>query len=250
MSQELVVLGEFQGTAIQVRPSDQYIDVTAMCQANGREWHRYARLESAKRFQETLKSSLQKVEANGLVVQVGDGPVEKRHTFAHRRIALHCAAWISAEFEQWVYAKIEELMLTGRAEVQQKPRSSARMLLQMAQELVEQEERLAGVEQAVAVLTEERQLATAELRAIERSPDAAPPLSLRARVNQLVRSYCQARSADHREVWRKLYFELYYRCHFNAQLRAKKAGKPALEVVEEAGFMPDLYAIASELLVF
>lgn len=91
MTNELTALGTFNGVEIKARPTDQLIDVTAMCQANGREWYRYARLESAKRFADALSSSLQILAAN-LVVQIGDGPVEQRHTFAHRRIALHCAA--------------------------------------------------------------------------------------------------------------------------------------------------------------
>ena len=138
---------------------------------------------------------------------------------------------------------------TGMARVQ--------MILEMAQQmyaqearLCQQDSRLSQVENSLAVLTEERQTATRDLRALERAPEAAPPLSLRARVNQRVRAYCRARSADHREVWRKLYHEMYYRCQFNAQERARNAGKLALDVVEEEGLMPDLFAIASEVLVF
>ena len=37
MTDDIVVFGAFNGVAIQARPSDRYIDVTAMCLAHGRE---------------------------------------------------------------------------------------------------------------------------------------------------------------------------------------------------------------------
>jgi hypothetical protein len=38
-----------------------------------------------------------------LVVTTTNESGQKGHTFADRRIALHCAAWISDEFKVWVW---------------------------------------------------------------------------------------------------------------------------------------------------
>jgi len=249
MANELMVLGTFNGVEIHARPGDQYIDVTAMCQANGKEWSAYSRLTSAKRFQDGLSKSLHNLQGP-LVIQIGDGPNECRGTFVHRRIALHCAAWISPEFEQWVYERIEELLTTGRAEIQPQPANPLHAIRLMLDSMEAQERRTATLETTVGTLVASRELATQELRHVERAESPAPALTVRDRVNQLVRAYCNAREAEHAEVWRRLYRELFYRCNFNAQIRARNSGRKALDEVEEAGFMPDLFAIASELLVF
>lgn len=128
--------------------------------------------------------------------------------------------------------------------------SPLQMLRLMVDEMEAQEQRLAAVETTVGTLVAVREQATAELEHVERSALPAPPLSLRDRVNQLVRAYCTATSTGHPDVWKRLYRELFYRCDINAQVRAKNSGRRALDEVEAAGAMPDLYAIASETLVF
>ena len=253
--QDLIVLGTFNEIDIKARPTDQYVDVTAMCKANGKEWSSYARLASAKRFHDELSRSLQKVQGppvkvqGPLIMQVDGGPNEERGTYAHRRIALHCAAWISAEFEQWVYEKIEELATRGRVEffVSPTPLQALRQTLE-AMEL--QERRMATVEARVDEIVAVRDRATAELRHVERADQPAPPLTTRDRVNRLVRAFCKANGADHSDTWTRLYRELFYRCDFNAQVRARNSGRRALDEVDAAGLMPDLFAVASEVLVF
>jgi hypothetical protein len=107
----LVVMGTFNGVDIHARPEDRYVDVTEMCQAHKRKWSRYAERKASKRFRRELSTALG-ISDSFLVreMHVGSG---QPHTFAHRRIALHCAAWISGPFEQWVYEKIETLLTTG-----------------------------------------------------------------------------------------------------------------------------------------
>jgi hypothetical protein len=50
------------------------------------------------------------------------------------------------------------------------------------------------------------------------------------------------------EAWVKIYRELRLRTSFSAVVRAKNSKKGALDVVEEAGLLPQLYAIAREVL--
>jgi hypothetical protein len=102
------------------RPEDNYVDVTQMCQANGKEWYEYVRTAGAIRFREALsaKPGIPRFgsgddDDDGLVVTTRDEGGQRGHTFVDRRIALHCAAWIDPRFEVWVYGKIEELVTKG-----------------------------------------------------------------------------------------------------------------------------------------
>lgn len=148
-----------------------------------------------------------------------------------------------------MYEKIEQLMTTGRAEIAA-PASRLQVIRLMVDELEDHERRLNAVESRVGVMELTREEAVLELRTVERAESSAPPMTTRDKINQLVRAYCTATAAAHAEVWVRLYKELFYRSRFNAQLRARNAGKTALDCVEEAGLLPELYAIASEILKF
>ncbi len=89
---QLVVLGDYNGVAIQARPSDTFVDVTEMCRSNGREWWRYRETQAAKCFIAALSASLAVGEV-GLICETRDENGQRGHTFADRRVALHCAAW-------------------------------------------------------------------------------------------------------------------------------------------------------------
>jgi len=130
------------------------------------------------------------------------------------------------------------------------PRNQFQAIRLMLDQLEAQDARLASVEGQVATLVETRDRATAALGTVERSVSAAPELTVRDKVNQLLRAFCNATGADHQETWRRLYRELFYRCDFNAQVRARNNGRKAIDEVESAGLLPELFAIASEVLVF
>ena len=96
------------------------MDVIALCQVHGKEWRDYNRLESAKCFQAALSAATTNRGGgnggdDGLVVM---GPRDEggrgQHTFAGRQVALHCASWISPEFEVWVYDRIGQVGTGGR----------------------------------------------------------------------------------------------------------------------------------------
>jgi hypothetical protein len=113
-----------------------------------------------------------------------------------------------------------------------------------------QQTQLNQVEEKVAGLLETKTTATRELWELERATDAPPELTVRGKLNQLVRAYCRATNVEHADVWGRLYHALFYRCSFNAQQRARNRGRSALDCVDEAGLLPELFAIASEVLVF
>jgi len=109
MLAEITCLGEYNGTAIGCRPSDEFVNATAMCQATGKLWGDYFRNKSTQEFLESLERNM------GIpifeLVQSNRG--QNGGTWVHRRVAIHLAQWCSPDFAVWVTGQIEAIM-TGR----------------------------------------------------------------------------------------------------------------------------------------
>jgi hypothetical protein len=91
----------WQGTAIQRRQSDGYVNATAMCQANGREWFTYARSARTQEYIAALKAVPQ-ICGTELVVSVTGGTPSLQGTWIHPRLAVDLARWISPAFAVWM----------------------------------------------------------------------------------------------------------------------------------------------------
>lgn len=110
MSNELVVFGTYNDIEIHARSQDTFIDVTELCQTHGKDWYEYARSVGATRFLEALSAGTE-ISRSSLIIKTGG---TGGHTFVDRRIALHCAAWIDAKFEVWVYDQIEKIVASAK----------------------------------------------------------------------------------------------------------------------------------------
>ncbi len=103
------------GLVIEVRKCDGYVNATKLAQSGGKKWKHYKNLDSTKAFLEELSSSIEK-EFRGSVfptlelVQKNTGGNGERHTFVHRRVALHMAQWISTPFEVQVTGLLERYL--------------------------------------------------------------------------------------------------------------------------------------------
>lgn len=140
---------------------------------------------------------------------------------------------------KWITSEVlPAIRKTGQYSIHTSP---ARQVLAMAQVLVDIEDRVTRLEQ-------ERDEAKQQLLALPEPTVEAPDKPLRAAVNECVRAYAQPRGCIFNDTWNKLYRELKYRAGFDAQTRAKHSGKSALDEVEAAGLLPELYAIAREVL--
>lgn len=116
----LVAMGDietrvWQGTPIQRRASDGWVNATAMCQAGGREWFTYARSSRSQEYIAALAGSLGSPQNCGhpssgspqnpatVVIQsITTGPNEHRGTWIHPRLAVDLARWISPAFAVWM----------------------------------------------------------------------------------------------------------------------------------------------------
>lgn len=96
----------YQGSLIQQRADDGYINATAMCKAAGREWSAYRRLDTTEAFVTALEGSLQ-IHRDLLTQSIVTGANDARGTWVHPQVAIYLAQWLSPEFAvkvtEWVY---------------------------------------------------------------------------------------------------------------------------------------------------
>ena len=138
------------------------------------------------------------------------------------------------------------------------------LILAQAQALFDQRQRLDAVQRDLGdVQASVKQLEAAEasrkalevravegLRTLPEPTVSAKDKPLRASLNECVAQYglTHGGGSTYSEAWIKIYRELRLRTSFSAVVRAKNSKKGALDVVEEAGLLPQLYAIAREVL--
>lgn len=95
---------EANGSIIDQRTADGYINATAMCKAAGKEWSGYYRIAGTREFLDELASDLQ-ICRTDLVQSISGGVIQG--TWVHPQVAIHLAQWLSPTFavkvSKWVY---------------------------------------------------------------------------------------------------------------------------------------------------
>jgi len=264
----LQVLKEYNGRKIRIRPSDRYVSLTDMAKAAGKRFNNWNRLESTKSYLNTL-SSVTQIGATELIQVFQGGDPEKQGTWGHPKVALRFAQWCSDDFAVQVDFWIDELMTKGQVSLNgsQQPASdrdlpdnlkALQLLLDNAAEMHRKQQELERRQQeletqqreqslAVTEILEDKRIATEQLKALPAPTVEAPDLSARAKVNQLVRNYVGRTNVSHREAWRRLYKEFFYRCSYNAGERAKRRKLQKLDCIEQDGLMEKLYAVGCKV---
>lgn len=105
-NQLMLVPHSYQGSLIQQRASDGYINATAMCKAAAKSWGHYRENATTKAFLLALSGSIG-IPMDQIVQTIATGPNDARGTWIHPQVAIHLAQWLSAEFavkvSEWVY---------------------------------------------------------------------------------------------------------------------------------------------------
>jgi len=113
---DALVVRTWNDTPIARRSIDGYVNATAMCKANGKEWSNYFKSDRAQAYLKALQGSLP--NGGDLVQVTAAGPNESRGTYVHPRLAVDLARWINPEFAVWMDGwLLEEL----ERQAQQKP---------------------------------------------------------------------------------------------------------------------------------
>ena len=131
----------------------------------------------------------------------------------------------------------------------QKKLSGAEYLLQQAQLMVEQERRMSAVEQRLDDMDRERKENSERLLEAKLSDEPLPEMSMKARVNQLVREYAVATNTDFRDVWHKVYGQLYYLYHISIKSYKKlHKNETNLDIAVRNRFIDKIFTIISNLI--
>lgn len=89
----------WNGTPIQRRTTDGFVNATAMCKANGKQWNDYWRTDRATEYLEALSTETG-IPVSKLCLSLRGG--SDQGTWVHSRVAIDLARWISAPFAVWM----------------------------------------------------------------------------------------------------------------------------------------------------
>jgi hypothetical protein len=95
---------------------DGYINVTQLCKAGNREFKHWNENIKHKEYVKKLSKSVG-ISADMLLQVKTTGKNEERGTWAHRKLAIYIAYWVSNDFAIQVSNWIDELLLTGKVEL-------------------------------------------------------------------------------------------------------------------------------------
>lgn len=132
-------------------------------------------------------------------------------------------------------------------ETQSKKLSGAEFLLEQAKLMVEQERRLSNVENEIAAMKQEREENGKLILSVSMSSEALPKMSMRDNIRQLVNKYASAMNIDQRDVWHKVYDQLYYLYKVSIRAYKKNKGENLLDVAERNHLLDKIYNIISNL---
>lgn len=102
-----------QGATIYQRPADGYINATAMCQAAGKLWGDYRRLNATEAYLAALSADMG-IPISELAQSMKGGDTRSQGTWVHPDVAVHLAQWLSPQFAVQVSKWVREWM-SGRA---------------------------------------------------------------------------------------------------------------------------------------
>lgn len=112
---------EYDGHPVTFENADtgQMINATEMAKPFGKRPIDFLRLPHTERFIEILKVRLSHNKNNEVIKTIRGR--YNAGTWMHEKLALKFAAWLSPDFEIWVYDKIHELVTTGKTELDTRP---------------------------------------------------------------------------------------------------------------------------------
>lgn len=102
----------WNGTPIARRTTDGYVNATAMCRANEKQWHDYWRTDRATEYLEALEAETGITVSNLCLTTKGGA---NQGTWIHPQVAVDLARWISAPFavfmDRWFLEELERRSL-------------------------------------------------------------------------------------------------------------------------------------------
>lgn len=147
---------------------DGYICLTDMAIANGKLIADWYRLKSTEEYLQELEGSMGIPIDQFVQINESAGANESRGTWGHRRVAVRVAQWCNVRFAIQVDIWVEELLLTGKVELQPQPKI----------EPLKREHQLEALKMLFTIN--------------ERSPDDRTTVTLKAHLTNLIESSQQS----------------------------------------------------------
>jgi hypothetical protein len=122
-----LILRDFHGKSIRHR-ADGFMSLTDMCDANGKLFGNWNKLQSTKEYLKALQDKHYSDQNNGPIESKVGGTPEATGTWGDRRVAMRLAQWLSPEFAIQVDEWIVELMNTGTVSIASQPVQPVRQL--------------------------------------------------------------------------------------------------------------------------
>ena len=107
----------WNGTPISRRTTDGYVNATAMCKANGRQWSKYRETDRCQEYIDALTETSDFGGLNPIETRAGNGG----GTWVHPQVAVDLARWISAPFAVWMDGWFLEELEARKAPAQEAP---------------------------------------------------------------------------------------------------------------------------------
>lgn len=117
------------------------VNATEMAKPFKKRIDNYLRLKSTKDYILLLESRYSDVREREVLRIVQGGTPELQGTWFDEKLALKFAAWLSPEFELWVYDKIEELLKTGITQLEERPATDLIRAIRMIADKLEYQQR-------------------------------------------------------------------------------------------------------------
>ena len=98
MNHPALVSRSWNGTPISRRTTDGYVNATAMCRANGKQWSKYRESDRCQTYLDALAETSEIRMFDLIESRQGQGG----GTWVHPQVAVDLARWISAPFAVWM----------------------------------------------------------------------------------------------------------------------------------------------------
>ena len=110
----------YNGKAITQRDTDNYVNATEMCKANGKLFAHWMENKDSKRYLEATSVSIG-IPIDKLIYTKEGRPDRGGGTWIHPKLAIKLGRWISVDFELWCDEHIRTLIATGQTSIIQTP---------------------------------------------------------------------------------------------------------------------------------
>jgi hypothetical protein len=146
-----ILAKSFNDRLIRIRQDDRYVSATDMAQACGKLLADWKRLKSTSEYLEAFQSAMgipiaELVEIH-MGVEVGGRP-ENQGTWLHPKVALRFAQWCSPHFAVQVDCWIDELLTTGKVQLE----SENIQGLQLSNDLLDKKIELLKLQQSMLTM--------------------------------------------------------------------------------------------------